>query len=141
MLLHFFGYVSIKRNWLTGIIDEPRKQLSFNHVAGFKSAIVWNYKQQNKRLREDTSSAIGQCLQGYKRQVAKFKQTNVMKMQEGKFQIGFLSLCRYIYGGDVTDRQLEESNLHKLNYLTLYDGLRVKNGVRTRHGQQLQLQN
>ena len=60
-------------------------------------------------------------------------------LQDEQFQIGFLTLYRYIYGGDLTDKQLEERNVHKMNYLTFYDGLRVKTGVRSRNGPQLQL--
>jgi hypothetical protein len=46
-------------------------------------------------LRSDTDAAIQELLKGYKRQVAQFKQTNVMKMTEGKVPLNF-SGYRYL---------------------------------------------
>ena len=64
-------------------------------MAGYKASILSHYTLQRKRLREDTSMTIGKLLRGYKRQVAGFKQTNEMPIQEGKRPLTF-NAYRYL---------------------------------------------
>lgn len=88
----FLGHISRKRKPGTGIpyeyIDPPVLN-SVQHVNGYKSAIVNQYKTRRIPLDIDRTTMFAGMMQGYKRTVQKKKQDGEMSMTEGKFPLSF----------------------------------------------------
>lgn len=68
---------------------DPPELNSVQHVNGYKSAIVNQYKVRKIPLDIDRSTMFSGMMQGYKRTVQKKKQDGEMSMTEGKFPLSF----------------------------------------------------
>ena len=94
-LKEFFGHISKKRNRAAETIVNPivyfhpTKFLSYEHVSGYKSAIVHGYKKADVERSPQHNKMLKELFAGYKRKVGHLKQTGEMKIGEGKDAISF----------------------------------------------------
>jgi hypothetical protein len=88
-IVNFFG-------WL---IDTKYKENppAFSTIRGYKSAVVYLYKEQGMTLQPDIDLQLESLLDGYKRRVADLKLSGRMPIFEGKLHLtfeGYRSLAR-----------------------------------------------
>ena len=90
--VEFYGHISKKRDTRHEeaggpfLYYDPVQYQSFEHVSGYKSAIVYELRRLGIP-RDDSMTAVTRDLfAGYKRKVAKLKQTGEMKPGEGKMR-------------------------------------------------------
>ena len=97
----FLGHISKKRIFKDETPSNPiiYKTLleypSLQHINGYRSAIVFEYKKNGIRVTEDMTRLFEGVLSGYKRIVADKKQNGEMAMGEGKQPLSFTGY-RYI---------------------------------------------
>ena len=85
-ILGFFG-------WLIDI-KHKEKPAAFSTVRGYKSALVWFYKEKKAILLPETDQGIETLLNGYKRKVADFKLAGKMPVFEGKHHLTYEGYCK-----------------------------------------------
>lgn len=95
VLKDFIGDVSLKRNKKLEtaanpfVFAVPHKQQSFEHVSGYKSAVINEYKARSIGVPDEVTMMFSQLFAGYKRKVGEMKLNGEMPMQEGKQPITF----------------------------------------------------
>ena len=94
-LKEFYAHVSKKRNKVDGNYLDPIVHQSFEHVSGYKSAIVNYFKSKRVKFSEDATQLQSDFFGGYKRLIAEEKQDGVRKTREGKAPLSF-TVYRYI---------------------------------------------
>lgn len=67
----------------------PHQKQSFEHVSGYKSALVNEYKTERVAIPPDVIMMWSQLFAGYKRKIGEMKLNGEMSMQEGKQPITF----------------------------------------------------
>ena len=86
----FFEHISIKR--LGGPFGdplEPARYNSWNHVNGYKSALVYHFKIGGAEMSKQRIGMLRDFMQAYKRKCADLKQVGDMEMKEGKAAASF----------------------------------------------------
>lgn len=63
--------------------------ISASCMQGYKSAILWYYKEKDVAMDPSINSWIDTFIQGYKRKVAEKKSAGIMRIQEGKSPLSF----------------------------------------------------
>lgn len=89
----FMGHICQKRG-RNGEYLEPAKFQSYDHVNGYKSAILDLYERQNVKPSTEIREMFTDFAQGYKRKIAILKQNGQIKITEGKAPLSFEG---YIY--------------------------------------------
>lgn len=79
-ILSFFGWYITSNN---------NNGKAFSTVRGYKSALVWYYKQQNRIIDESLNLELENFLAGYKRKVSQLKLDGQMAVFEGKHHLNF----------------------------------------------------
>jgi hypothetical protein len=84
----FFAHVSKKRK-RGPLSDEvvPAKLSSFDHINGFKSAILFSFKERNIQVSPDNLRLLQDIMKGWKRRVAQAKQDGELPIRDGKADI------------------------------------------------------
>jgi hypothetical protein len=67
----------------------PKKQPAFCTVRGYKSALIWYYRENGMIIDENFNSALEDFLSGYKRMVSEWKLDGTMEAFEGKHHMTF----------------------------------------------------
>lgn len=84
----FMGHICQKKTE-GGEYFAPPKFQSYNHVNGYKSAILDFYDKQGLKANADMKEMFTDFIHGYKRKVASLKQDGEMKVTEGKSPLSF----------------------------------------------------
>ena len=58
-------------------------------VGGYRSALVWFYREHNSRIEVELDAAIANYIAGFKRNVTTLKQNGFRKVQEGRSPVSF----------------------------------------------------
>lgn len=87
-LTSFFGHVSKKRKRgpLSEEVDPPRLS-SYEHVNGYKSAIMFAFKEHNLEMSNELRRLLKDLMKGWQRRVAQAKQEGDMPIREGKLDV------------------------------------------------------
>ena len=107
VLLSFLGHISIKSN-RDGVYAIPKKNLSYQHVNGFHSAIKYLYGMREVPMEAQVVKKLGEYLAGYKREVAQLKERGEMPMGEGKAP---MSGCGYEFLASTALKQSQDFTL------------------------------
>jgi len=67
----------------------PEKFQSYEHVSGYKSAIVYGYDKARVSLKASTIKMFKEFFAGYRRKIGQLKQNGEMKLKEGKDALSF----------------------------------------------------
>ena len=84
----FMGHICQKRS-KTGEYLTPPKFQSYDHVNGYKSAILDLYERQKVKPNVEMKTMFYDFVNGYKRKIASLKQEGEMKITEGKAPLTF----------------------------------------------------
>ena len=85
---NFMGHICQKKAE-NGEYFVPAKFQSYNHVNGYKSAILDLYDKQGLKANAEMKEMFTDFIHGYKRKVASLKQDGEMKITEGKAPLSF----------------------------------------------------
>lgn len=86
----FFEHIQIKRvGGPFGDPLEPAKYNSWNHVNGYKSALVYHFKIAGQELSKERMGFMRDYMQAYKTKCADLKQAGDMAVKEGKSAASF----------------------------------------------------
>jgi hypothetical protein len=73
--------------------------MSVSCLGGYKSAVLWLYKEHNLPIENDMSNYLNEAIHGYRTVIATKKENGVMKLQEGRSPLtftGYLSLAKML---------------------------------------------
>lgn len=76
-----------------GALTDTDPPLSVSTVKGYKSALVWYYKEHGMVLDPETNQQLQTLMKGYKRKVATLKLDGKMAVFEGKHHLSFQAYC------------------------------------------------
>lgn len=108
-----------------GLVNKKEMQ-AMSTMQGYKSALVWYYKQNNMVLNEETDLELNKFMQGYKRTIASMKLDGLMDIGEGKLHLTFAGYCMLakkiikLYSTINTDNNNNNSNSNDNNTNTSY---------------------
>jgi len=101
-VLAFFGYIGdggLHRGDDGVMLDENgsaiteeaqgKRTKALSTIGGYRSAIVWYYKEHNLKLKNELEISLSNYIAGFKRNIADLKQRGLMKIQEGRAPIAF----------------------------------------------------
>ena len=84
----FLGHICQKKTKTGDYYDPPQFQ-SYQHINGYKSAILDLYKDSKEKPSMAIKEMFSDYFDGYKRLVASMKQNGELKMTEGKSPLSF----------------------------------------------------
>lgn len=79
--------------------------MSVSCLGGYKSAILWLYKEANLTIDIEVSKYLDEAISGYKTIVAEKKERGIIRLQEGRNPLnfsGYMTLASSIAGFDST---------------------------------------
>ena len=71
------------------IFAERKITISESCMQGYKSAIMWLYKEKNVTMDTKIDNWLNDFIQGYKKTIATKKEKGVMSITEGKSPLSF----------------------------------------------------
>ena len=77
----FFGHLSHT--------TDPKKTRRFQAIRGYKSALIWYFKEINQHVDADFDQELEKFLAGYRRHIADLKLDSVIPLIEGKSHLSF----------------------------------------------------
>jgi hypothetical protein len=102
VVLPFFGFIGdggLRRGENGDMLDvngqvvseqaQGKRTKAVSTIGGYRSALVWYYKQHNMKLSSELEIALSNYIAGFKRNVADLKQRGLMEIQEGRSPIAF----------------------------------------------------
>ena len=69
--------------------DEEQAVKAVSTLGGYRSAVVFLYKERNIKMQEDLNVGLSNFMQGYKRKVGELKQNGLMSITEGRQPLAF----------------------------------------------------
>jgi len=79
------------------VFAERKITISASCMQGYKSALLWWYKEKKIIIDKDIDSHLNQLIKGYEVVIAKKKATGVMNISEGKSALsfsGYIEICK-----------------------------------------------
>jgi len=80
-------------NFFGSFISDSDHHTAFATLRGYKSSLVWFYKENRQTIPPEQDLELESFLRGYKRRIAELKQTGEMAVFEGKHHITFTGYC------------------------------------------------
>ena len=113
----FSGYICRKHD-NEGSAVEPVQYFSYDHCNGYRSAIIYLYRQHQTSMSEDCRQIIKEFFEGYERKIATLKQMGEMNLIEGKQPLSFAEY-RYLAELTLSKTQDIQANSFAHCFLTL----------------------
>jgi hypothetical protein len=88
-------------------IAQGQRTKAVSTIGGYRSALVWYYKEHNLKMDQTLESELSKYLAGFKRNVSDLKQRGLMDIQEGRAPLtfnGFAIVAREIFKHEPVNR-------------------------------------